>query len=334
MSGPFATGGGRFNWRSDAVFPLQALRWYYERSQRMHRTAPAKINLGLHVLRKRTDGYHDIETVFIRLPWADVLHAEPADDLRLTCSDSALPVDDSNLVMKAARRLREALGSAVGGNTPMGGVRTAGPETSLRGAHIHLEKHLPAGAGLGGGSSDAAAALLLLNDLWDAGRSRDELAEIAARIGSDVPFFLGAEAAIGTGRGEVLEPLIDPETDEPYRPPFVLVVAVPPIAISTAEAYKMVEPRSRARANLRNVVLSNDLDRWRDNLVNDFEAPIVERYPAIHESKSALVQAGAGYASLSGSGAAVYGFFTSDDTATGAAEALRETGHRVWHGRL
>lgn len=300
----------------------------------MHRTAPAKINLGLHVLRKRTDGYHDIETVFIRIPWSDVLHAEPADELRLACSNPALPVDEANLVMKAARRLRDGLDSAAGADTPVGGDRSSGPETPVRGAHMHLEKHLPVGAGLGGGSSDAAAALLLLNDLWDAGRSREELFEIAARIGSDVPFFLGAEAAIGTGRGEALEPLIDPETDEPYRPPFVLVVAAPPIAISTAEAYGMIEPHSRARASLRDTVLSNDLDHWRRELVNDFEAPILEKYPAVHATKSALVQAGAGYASLSGSGAAVYGFFTSDDTATGAAEALRESGHRVWHGRL
>ena len=278
----------------------------------LHRSAPAKINLGLHVLRKRPDGYHDIETVFIRIPWADVLRAEPADDLRLTCSDPNLPTDASNLVMKAARELSDG----------------------QRGADLHLEKHLPIGAGLGGGSSDAATALTALNDLWDLGRSRDDLFEVAARLGSDVPFFLGPEAALGTGRGEYLEPLIDPETDEPYRPPFILVVAAPTIHVSTPEAYGLVDPRDDDRGDLCEIVLSNDLDRWRRELVNDFEAPIFEKYPPIREVKAALTSAGADYASLSGSGAAVYGFFEREEPATGAAEALLETGHKVWHGRI
>lgn len=277
------------------------------------RNAPAKINLGLHVLRKRTDGFHDIETVFLRIPWSDVLHAEPADELTMTCSDGALPIDDRNLVMKAARRLLVEY-------KPAGGAR------------LHLEKHIPYGAGLGGGSSDAAAALILLNDLWDLGLDDAQLARHALEIGSDVPFFLGPEAALGTGRGERLQPLVDPETDEPFRPAFPIVVAVPEEAVSTAQAYAMITPHPDKRADLRSAVLSHDLGRWRRDLVNDFEGPILEAYPAIAEIKRALESAGAGYAAMTGSGSAVYGFFEERDEAAAAAEALQQSGHRTWAG--
>ncbi len=280
----------------------------------MHTTnAHAKINLGLRVLRKRSDGFHDIETVFLRIPWTDVVHAEPSEKLTMTCSDPALPTDGRNLVMKAARRLHELYSPPAG-------------------AHLHLEKHIPYGAGLGGGSSDAAAALLLLNELWSLGLDTVELARHGLEIGSDVPFFLGPEAAFGTGRGERLELLIDPETDEPFRPAYPLVVAVPEESVATAEAYSLITPKERRGADLRNIVLSHDLARWRRELVNDFEAPIVEAYPAIGEIKAALQAAGAGFAAMTGSGSAVYGFFHERDTAAAATEALRQSGHRTWTG--
>lgn len=277
------------------------------------KNALAKINLGLHVLRKRDDGLHDIETVFVRIRWADTLHVERADALMMTCSDRALPIDDRNLVMRAARILQKEYEPAAG-------------------AHMHLEKRIPYGAGLGGGSSDAAAALILLNELWSLNLDREKLARHALDIGSDVPFFLGPEAALGTGRGERLEPLIDPQTDEPFRPAYPLVVAVPEETVATAAAYAMITPRDGERADLREIVLSHDLERWRRELVNDFEAPILEAYPAIAEIKAALVAAGAGYASMTGSGSAVYGFFTESDTAAAASEALRQSGHRTWTG--
>ncbi len=289
----------------------------------LYRYAPAKINLGLHILRKRDDGYHDIETVFLSIPWSDRLEISPADAFAMTCSDPSLSVDGSNLVLRAARELQDVV------------ARTEGilPE-ELPTGRFHLEKHIPIGAGLGGGSSDAAAALLLLNEWWDGPCTTGDLMEIAGRLGSDVPFFLGPGAAFGSGRGERLEPLIDPETDEAYRPPFVLVVGVPPVAVSTSEAYRLIQPDDHGRPDLREIVLSNDLDRWRRELVNDFEVPIVERYPAIGQTRAALVESGAGYVSLSGSGAAVCGFFDDEAAARGASEALRETGHRVWFGRI
>ncbi|RMF57012.1 MAG: 4-(cytidine 5'-diphospho)-2-C-methyl-D-erythritol kinase [Bacteroidetes bacterium] len=277
----------------------------------LERLAPAKINLGLHVLRRRPDGYHDLETVFLRIGWADRLTARPGETLRMTCSDPALPTDERNLCMKAARALQRAFGVT-------------------HGAALHLEKHVPYGAGLGGGSSDAAATLLLLSDLWGLDAPPDRLHALAAGLGSDVPFFLGPEAAFATGRGERLTPLLDPATGAPYRFPFALVVAVPPVHVATAEAYRLVRPRATGRPDLRAVVTSNDLARWRAELVNDFEAPVMAAFPGIRTAREVLVAAGAGYAALSGSGAAVFGVFEAEAAARTAAEAARHAGCRVW----
>jgi 4-diphosphocytidyl-2-C-methyl-D-erythritol kinase len=269
--------------------------------------ASAKINLGLHILRRRPDGYHDLETVFLRIPWADVVTVAPADEISLTCSDPTLPTDERNLCVKAARMLAEHAGIDPG-------------------AAIHLEKHVPYGAGLGGGSSDAAATLRLLADLWGLAVPADELRSLAARLGSDVPFFLGPEAAYATGRGEILEPLLD-ESGEIYQLPFTLVVIVPPIHVGTAEAYRLVRPNDEKRFDLREVVLSNDLGRWRWELVNDFEQPILRAHEEIRATRDALLEAGAGYASLSGSGSAVFGVFEEEGTAKAAEEVARQS---VW----
>jgi len=268
------------------------------------RSAPAKVNLGLHVRRRRPDGYHDLETVMLPLRWADRLSATPSDTLTLTTSDPALPTGDGNLVVRAARALAEWAGVAPTGR-------------------LHLDKRVPYGAGLGSGSSDAAHALRLLADLWALDVPEAVLHGLAAGLGSDVPFFLLGGPALATGRGEVLTPL-------PYRCPFALVVAVPPVHVATAEAYRFVTPNDDARPDPAAVVASNDLARWRAELANDFEAPVLARYPAIAEAKALLLRSGAGYAALSGSGAAVFGAFEDDAEAREAAERLRTEGHRVW----
>lgn len=273
-------------------------------------TAPGKLNLGLHVLRRRSDGFHDIETVFVRLPWADELTAIAADTFVFTCSDPTLPADEGNLCVRAARRLAEAFG------VPLRGV-------------LHLQKHLPYAAGLGGGSSDAATTLRLLARLWGLDVTPEELHALAAELGSDVPFFLGAEAALARGRGERLEPFEDPATGEPYRLPFPLVVVVPPVEVPTAAAYRLVRPRSEGRPDLAATVRSNDLARWRAELVNDFEEPILAAYPVIAALRASLLEAGAAYVSLSGSGSALFGLFETEGEATAAAEAARLAGHRV-----
>lgn len=285
-----------------------------EHGQKVHPgvlPAPAKLNLGLHVLRRRLDGYHDLETVFVRIPWADTLTAQPADRFVFTCSDPALPTDAGNLCVRAAHALAGAFG-----------VPAA--------VALHLEKRVPYGAGLGGGSSDAAATLRLLADLWELDAPEARLHEIAAALGSDVPFFLGPEAAYATGRGEQLTPLTDPGTGEPYRLPFPTVVVVPPVHIATAEAYRMVRPNDIRRPDLRAVVTSNDLDRWRAELVNDFEAPVLAAHPPLRAVKQALEEAGARYTALSGSGAALFGVFTEETAAIAAAEAARFNGHQVF----
>lgn len=277
--------------------------------------APAKINLGLHVLRQRADSYHDLETVFLRVPWHDRLTAEVAEGFTFSCSDPALPTDEGNLCVRAALRLAEAFGVEPRGR-------------------LHLEKRLPYGAGLGGGSSDAATTLRLLSGLWRLGASEEELRAVAASLGSDVPFFLlDAPAAYATGRGEVLRPLLGAD-GAPYRLPFALVVVAPEEAVATAAAYGWVTPSEKGRPDLRAVVRSNNLARWRAELVNDFEAPVLERYPAVRAAKGLLAEAGAGYAALSGSGAAVFGMFEDGAAAKAAAEAARQSGHRVWHGAL
>ncbi len=270
----------------------------------------AKINLGLHVLRRRQDGYHDLETVFLRIPWGDRLTVRPAARLTLTCSDPALPTDGRNLCMKAARVLAEAAGVT-------------------QGAALHLEKAVPYGAGLGGGSGDAAATLRLLVRLWDLSVSAERLHELAAALGSDVPFFLGPDAAYATGRGERLTPLRDP-AGRPYRFPFGLVVAVPPVHVSTAEAYSRVCPHDAHRPDLRAVVASNELARWRSELVNDFEGPVCEAFPFIADVRERLLAVGAGYAALSGSGAAVFGVFETEEATRAALAAVAPVQARGW----
>lgn len=271
------------------------------------RRAPAKINLGLHVCRRRADGFHDIETVLLPIGWHDRLTYEEQEDFAFSCSDDTLPTDDHNLCVRAAYALADRAGIE-----PQG--------------RLHLEKHVPFGAGLGGGSSDAAHTLRLLNAQWNTALTIERLHELAAGLGSDVPFFLYDEPMHATGRGERLEPL----ADGGYRLPYALAVVMPRVQISTAAAYALVQPADRDRPNLRSVVCSNDLERWRRELVNDFEAPILARHSEIHSVRQRLLDAGAGYAALSGSGAAVFGVFERASAAQAAAEEARAEGFGAW----
>lgn len=260
------------------------------------------------MLRRREDGYHDLETVFARIGWADRLTATPDDAFRFTCSDPELPVDDSNLCVRAAQALAAHAG------------------VPLRG-HLHLDKRVPYGAGLGGGSSDAAATLRLLADLWNVTVTPKALHTLAQTLGSDVPFFLGPPLALGTGSGTTLTPL-------DARLPFTVVVAVPDgLHVSTAEAYQLVEPRSVGRPALPALVQGADLAAWRQALANDFEVPILARHPELKALRQALVDLGAGYAALSGTGAALFGVFGDAYAAARASAALPE-GIASWHGPL
>ena len=269
-------------------------------------SAPAKINLGLHIIRRRADGYHDLATVFHPIGWADRITVSPAEKISMTCTDATLSCGRDNLVIRVARLLREVA-------------------KVDQGASFHLEKMLPHGAGLGGGSSDAATALRMLCNLWKLDDSTLALGSLALKIGSDVPFFLHGHTAYAEGRGERLTPMTD------YIFPFSLAVVVPPIHISTSWAFQQVNVSETNRTNLVDAVRSNDLDRWRCELVNDFEKPVFSQWPTIQQIKSSLLRSGAGFASLTGSGAGVYGIFESKEDAKGAAEEAAAKGYATWH---
>lgn len=275
----------------------------------MDTSAPAKINLGLHVLQRRADGFHEVETVMLPIGWHDGLTVMPAHPFRFTCSDVSLPTDERNLCVRAAHTL-----AAQAGIEPHG--------------HLHLEKRIPHGAGLGGGSSDAAHTLRLLAQFWGLAPKPDDMHDLASALGSDVPFFLHDGAMVATGRGEVLAPL----AEKPYRLPYTLAVVMPRVQVATAAAYALVRPNDRERPDLSAVVRSNDLDQWRRELVNDFEAPILARHPEIRTARDHLREAGAGYAAMSGSGAAVFGVFERAADAQAAAEAAQASGQQAWHG--
>ncbi len=268
-------------------------------------TAPAKINLGLQILRRRSDGFHDLATVFHPIGWADTLSARLAENVRLTCSDPTLPIDSDNLVVRAGELLQTSIEKDYG-------------------AQIHLEKVLPHGAGLGGGSSNAAITLRLLCKLWDVDLHLISLDSLALRLGSDVPFFLRPTTTYAEGRGEKLVPMND------YAFPFYLAVVVYPIHISTAWAFQQVKPSSQKRHNLAEIVRSNDLDRWKRELENDFETPICYHYPVLRKVKSILISNGAGFAALTGTGAGVYGVFESYEDACEASEEATAQGCRIW----
>lgn len=235
---------------------------------------PCKINLGLNILRKRPDGFHDIETCFYPVRWTDILEVIPSDKFEFTMSGNAIPGDD-NLCVRAHKIL----------NAPP--------------AKIHLHKVIPTGAGLGGGSSDAAWTLRLLNDVFDLKHSKEDLKNFAAQLGSDCAFFIEDVPMIGTGRGEILTKANIDLTGK------YLVIVKPDIHVSTAEAYASVVPKESPF----------DLNDIR-SLKNDFEPSVFKKYPGIASIKDALYEAGAYYASMSGSGSSVFGIFNSKPSIT------------------
>jgi 4-diphosphocytidyl-2-C-methyl-D-erythritol kinase len=274
-------------------------------------SAFAKINLGLHVLRRRADGFHDLETVFLRIGWADRIRFSASGKLEMTCTDPTLPTDERNLCVRAVRQLAAAAGEA-------------GPP----GMHIHLEKHLPHGAGLGGGSSDAAECLRFARTLLSKPLSDGDVLETAAALGSDVPFFLGSQTALGTGKGEVLTPIPVPNLLQGRY----LAVVVPHFGISTAEAYAGITPNAHQRPDLGVLMTATDPGVWRQELVNDFEPHLFAAYPALHDIKSCLYDQGAQYSAMSGSGSAIFAVFDTEERAQSATNALGDAIKTHWVG--
>ncbi len=257
----------------------------------------AKINLGLNVTSERPDGYHDIETVFYPIPLTDVIeikHMDPSFphtnncDLKVTFDPSigttAIGNGADNLVVKAYNLLER--------------------DFTLPPIHAHLYKRIPSQAGLGGGSSDGAFMIRLLDERFRLNIGIAEMERYAAELGSDCPFFISAEPSFATGRGEVLEPADSPRGNlEGY---FIGIVK-PVIAVSTREAYQQIQcrqPEKSCRAIVR-----QPIDTWREELINDFEAPVFRTHPELQQIKDRLYSLGAVYAAMSGSGSALFGIF-------------------------
>ncbi len=242
----------------------------------------AKINIGLHIVSKRTDGYHNLETVFFPLKIADALEMVESNDFSFSVSGIALEGSaDDNLVLKAWKLLKN--------------------DFDLPPVQFHLHKTIPAGAGLGGGSSDAAFTLKVVNDFFDLDLSNDRLKAYARKLGADCPFFIDNLPAMATGIGDQLQPL---EID---LSAYQIVVLKPQCSVSTAEAYRNVQP-AKSLFDLRQLE-KLPLEQWKDVVVNGFEKSVFPLYPEIGKYKEFLYQQGALFASMSGSGAAVFGIF-------------------------
>jgi len=269
----------------------------------------AKLNLGLYVTAKRPDGYHALETVFLPLPWADVLEVLPAPKGQLapslTLSGRPIPGEvASNLCLKAYELLKTDF-------------------PALPAVQMHLHKVVPIGAGLGGGSADAAFALRTIGEVFGLKLAPEQLESYARRLGADCAFFIENTPRLAREKGDVFEPIGLNLAGTPC------VVVYPGLHISTAQAFAGIVPQAPAQP-LR-AALAAPMDSWRTTIFNDFEKSLAPTYPVLAEIKQQLYDAGATYASLSGSGEAVYGLFP------GLAEAPAlawPSEYLVWRGVL
>ena len=250
----------------------------------------AKINIGLSVTERRTDGYHNLETVFYPVGLRDVLELNREEGPKRVCyfENTGIAIDcpeDKNLVVRAYKLLASAY--------------------DLPAVRINLFKTIPFGAGLGGGSSDAAYTLKALNEYFELRISEKGLENYASRLGSDCAFFIRNRPAFSSGKGDVLEDMAL-ELDE-----YEIVIVKPDCKVSTAEAYAGISP-AKAVFNLRELNLL-PLTAWRKQVKNDFETTVFAKYPAIRKVKEELYNRGALYASMTGSGAGVFGIFPKGD---------------------
>ncbi len=246
----------------------------------------AKINLGLRVIRKRPDGFHDIETVFYPLDFCDALEfvIGPKDSTEDTIVVTGYNINtkpENNLVIKALRTLRQ--------------------HYSLPFFRIHLHKAIPSGAGLGGGSSDAVYIMKTINKYFNLSIDDEMLNHLALELGSDCPFFINPQPSLARGRGEILKPL------DPFLSGYRIVLLNPQIRISTREAYLNTKLSDTSEGLEK--LIKQDPTTWKEGLVNDFEDFAFRVYPQLLEYKKSLYRAEAMYASMSGSGSSIYGIF-------------------------
>lgn len=267
----------------------------------------AKINLGLNITEKRPDGYHNLETVFYPVPIEDALEVVP---LKGTDKEFELHVlgtsiagnPEDNLVVKAYRLLKE--------------------EFALPPLDIYLQKQIPSGAGMGGGSADGSFMLKMLNDQFSLGLSEEKLEAYAARLGADCPFFIKNQPIFATGTGNIFEPI-----NISLKGLYLLVIK-PEIFVSTRDAFSLITPAFPERSITD--IIQQPVEEWKDCLVNDFEKSVFTQYPEIGEAKKRLYDAGAIYASMSGSGSSLFGIFKAPVD----KPELIFPGYFVWQGAL
>lgn len=266
----------------------------------------AKINLGLNIVSRRPDGYHNIETVFYPIPLTDSLEIVPAAN---NCSDTTLKcygrtVDcpaEKNLVMKAYRIMENEFG--------------------LPPVEIHLVKHIPDGAGLGGGSSDASFCLKMLNDMFKVGLTNERLAEMASKIGADCAFFIYNTPMMATGIGNVFSPI------KVSLKGMGMLLVKPDVSVPTKAAYAQATPKPSSKPLPS--ILSAGIERWQSELANDFEQSVFAQYPELASIKQSLIDEGAIYAAMSGSGSSIFGIFHNADLAEKASTKFAQHSHYV-----
>lgn len=249
----------------------------------------AKINIGLRVLRKRRDEYHDIESIFYPVGLSDVLEVLPSsqelndkkDEIYVSGLEAPASVD--NLCIKAVKLFQNRHG--------------------IPDVRIHLHKNIPPGSGLGGGSSDAAHTLLALNELYGIGLKNETLKQYASELGADCTFFIDNRPSIINGKGNILEQI------HVSLSGFYMVLVFPGVEVSTATAYQMIKP-SEEGITVREMIKLNP-EQWKDKISNSFEEVVFRNHPELGHIKEALYRSGAVYASMSGSGSAIYGIFSS-----------------------
>lgn len=259
-----------------------------------------KINLGLHITRKRPDGYHDLETVFYPLPLRDAV--EIVSNQAFRAGNTAAPIyagqpEAMELILTGLPVKGEAADNLCVKAWHL--LKKDYPQ--LPPVQLHLHKAIPMGAGLGGGSSDAAFTLHLLNNKFKLGISTEKLLEYALLLGSDCPFFIINQPCIATGRGELLQPI--PLDLSAWS--FLLVY--PEVHINTGWAFEQITPALPGKPISE--VIGQPVSSWKDTLINDFEAPVCRLHPALGHIKETLVASGAVYASMTGSGSSFYGIF-------------------------
>lgn len=266
----------------------------------------AKINFGLRITEKRSDGYHNIETIFYPVGLRDALEFVISDDpskkdiLTVTGINTGNNTED-NLVIKSVKKLRE--------------------KHSIPNLRIHLHKVIPVGAGLGGGSSDAACFMKSLNRCYGLLIDEHNLKAIALDIGSDCPFFINCSPSVATGRGEILKPI------RHFLEDYYLVLLNPGVGINTREAYENCRPDKPANSLLK--LIDHPVSEWKELIKNDFEEFAFKKHPVIGEIKKELYNTGALFSLMSGSGSSVYGLFTEKPE---ISDDLRKS--VIWEGMM